>query len=291
MADAVSCLTGHAHLQLRICRIWYFYTRNQFLLCASLQECWQWQVMCLSISCWLLQCSPVSQARIVMFGWYISKRHFSANFTGSEWECVPAGRRNQVKEVSVSSALALCPAVEGQCHDGGMYSQSQLVDWNQELTAMFFVFPSTHRRGPKTQHWLGLEGKEQCCSKWIWFIYLLLYFYLCFSLLSLQVETVLKLFCFAICSYCVGAAVRDRNMEGEKRSTNVFLIKIVVCIAWLVWRTDMGEHVHWFWEGFLLFLLVQYLYTDLLLACECISSVFMLIIYNLFLETSCLTSY
>lgn len=35
MANAVGSLTGHAHLQLGMCRIWYFYTRTQILLYAS----------------------------------------------------------------------------------------------------------------------------------------------------------------------------------------------------------------------------------------------------------------
>lgn len=97
----------------------------------------------------VFSCFPSKNCHVWLV--YFQKAFFSQFYRLRVGMC-SSRKKESSEEVSVSSALALCPAVEGQCHDGGMYSQSQLVDWNQELTAMFFVFPSRHRRGPKTQH-------------------------------------------------------------------------------------------------------------------------------------------
>lgn len=170
---------------------------------------------CLSVSCWLLQYVSVSQAKVVTLQLIYLQRAFSNQFYTFRVRMY-SSRKNQSWWSSFWQHCAwIAPrpspwdgeAMLWWCHTfpGTAHGLAQ------EPAAALFLFPSRYRRAPKTWHWSSWIGMEEGVLLWLNLIYFSALFLLMIYLVSLQVEAVLKCFCFAVCNYCVGVARRDGN--------------------------------------------------------------------------------
>lgn len=152
MANAVGSLTGHAPLQMGICRIWYFYVGVQFLLCAfagipivtgEVLEC---QLLATQVCLCVISTNYYTAVDTFAKGIFQPILHIQS------WNVFQQEELIMMKEAFGSIALALRP---GPCLGwrGNAVTVSHLPRhslWTgQELPATS-VFPSRYRRGPKT---------------------------------------------------------------------------------------------------------------------------------------------